>query len=162
MANVFDLSKYIMEKLGRSITTMKLQKLCYYSFVWHLVWKDEPLFESPIYAWINGPVITDLFQKHKGLYQLSPEEAVTLFTDFLSPEGLTEDEKESIDKVLEDYGDKTGAELSDSTHSELPWIKAREGYNQTDRGNALITTDDIYNYYISLDEQGIDALNGEK
>jgi uncharacterized phage-associated protein len=93
---------------------------------------------------------------------LSPEDAVTLFSDSLSSTGLTEDQKESIDKVLEDYGDKTGAELSDSTHSESPWIKAREGYNQTDRGNALITTNDIYNYYISLDEQGIDALNGEK
>ncbi len=156
MANVFDVSQYILEKLGYPVTTMKLQKLCYYSFVWHLVWQDEPLFDSSIYAWINGPVIADLFQEHKGLYQIDSNNADSLFQKHLSETGLTADQKASIDKVIEDYANKTGAELSDLTHSERPWIEAREGYSQSQRGNSLITTQAIYNYYIALNEQGIE------
>ena len=44
MANVFDTAKYILEQSG-PMSAMKLQKLCYYSQVWSLVWDDAPLFE---------------------------------------------------------------------------------------------------------------------
>lgn len=44
MANVFDTAKYILEQSG-PMSAMKLQKLCYYSQVWSLVWDDSPLFE---------------------------------------------------------------------------------------------------------------------
>ena len=43
MANVFDIAKYILEYAG-PMSTMKLQKLCYYSQAWSLVWDDEELF----------------------------------------------------------------------------------------------------------------------
>ena len=45
MANVFDVAKYILEKLG-TLSTMKLQKLCYYCQAWSLVWDDTPLFDE--------------------------------------------------------------------------------------------------------------------
>lgn len=44
MANVFDTAKYILEFRGK-MSTMKLQKLCYYSQAWALVWDDAPLFD---------------------------------------------------------------------------------------------------------------------
>lgn len=47
MANIFDTAKYILEKSG-SMSTMKLQKLCYYSQAWSLVWDDSPLFEEDL------------------------------------------------------------------------------------------------------------------
>ena len=37
MGTVFDVAKYILSKTG-SITTWKLQKLCYYSQAWALAW----------------------------------------------------------------------------------------------------------------------------
>ena len=47
MANVFDVAKYILEKQG-DMSTMKLQKLCYYAQAWSLVWDDRELFpEEP-------------------------------------------------------------------------------------------------------------------
>ena len=55
MANVFDTAKYILEKSGK-MSTMKLQKLCYYSQAWALVWDDAPLFDEDFQAWANGPV----------------------------------------------------------------------------------------------------------
>ena len=36
VANVFDVAKYILEKEGK-LSTMKLQKLCYYCQAWSLV-----------------------------------------------------------------------------------------------------------------------------
>lgn len=36
-ANVFDVAKYILDTVGGEITSMKLQKLCYYSQAWHMV-----------------------------------------------------------------------------------------------------------------------------
>lgn len=45
MADVFDTAKYILEQ-SSSMSTMKLQKLCYYSQAWSLVWGDSPLFEE--------------------------------------------------------------------------------------------------------------------
>ncbi|WP_412693926.1 type II toxin-antitoxin system antitoxin SocA domain-containing protein [Clostridium sp. AF22-10] len=64
MANVFDTAKYILEKSG-SMSTMKLQKLCYYSQAWALVWDDAPLFNEDFQAWANGPVCPELFIKHR-------------------------------------------------------------------------------------------------
>ena len=60
MANVFDTAKYILEKLGE-MSTMKLQKLCYYAQAWSLVWDDAPLFDEEFEAWANGPVCPELF-----------------------------------------------------------------------------------------------------
>lgn len=45
MGSVFDTAKYILEKCG-TMSTMKLQKLCYYSQAWSLVWDDAPLFDE--------------------------------------------------------------------------------------------------------------------
>ena len=41
MASVFDVAKYILEK-QHPMTTMKLEKLVYYSQTWSVVW-DESL-----------------------------------------------------------------------------------------------------------------------
>lgn len=53
MATVLDVASYILEKQGGT-TAMKLQKLCYYSKAWHLVWEERPLFTNRIEAWVNG------------------------------------------------------------------------------------------------------------
>lgn len=53
MATVLDVASYILEKQGGT-TAMKLQKLCYYSKAWHLVWEERPLFTNRNEAWANG------------------------------------------------------------------------------------------------------------
>ena len=47
MSNVFDVAKYILQKQG-PMTSMKLQKLVYYSQAWALVWDDERIFPEKI------------------------------------------------------------------------------------------------------------------
>lgn len=67
MASVFDVARYILEKQGK-MSTMKLQKLCYYSQAWSLVWDDQPLFDEEFRAWANGPVCRELFRETQGQF----------------------------------------------------------------------------------------------
>ncbi|MBS1812785.1 MAG: DUF4065 domain-containing protein [Acidobacteria bacterium] len=141
MANAFDVAAYILSKTG-AITTMKLQKLVYYSQAWSLVWDDAPLFSNPIQAWANGPVVPDLYFKYKGQYKLSSCEG--------NVEVLTPNQKETVDSVLKFYGDKTSQWLSDLTHREDPWLIAREGLSLGERGDKEITLDDMLEYYSKI------------
>lgn len=142
MATVHDVAAYILERVG-SVDTMKFQKLVYYSQAWHLVWDEEPLFSAPIEAWANGPVVFELFDCHRGRY------AVEQWPDGDS-ERLTDSEKETIKIVLDHYGHMTGAQLSALTHSERPWMNARQGLGPTDRSRKVIPLDDIAEFYSTL------------
>ena len=73
MATVFDAAKYILEQRGR-LSTMKLQKLCYYSQAWSLVWDDAPLFEEEFEAWANGPVCRVLYEYSRGKFSVDASE----------------------------------------------------------------------------------------
>lgn len=143
MATVFDVAKYILEKRGR-LTTWKLQKLCYYSQAWSLVWDGEPMFDERIEAWVNGPVIPALYERHKGKYYIND-----IIGDVTS---LTKVQKETIDAVLDAYGEKTSNWLSLNTHGEAPWKRARQraGLAIDERGNSVIPLDEMAEYYEGL------------
>ena len=70
MSNIFDVAKYILEQRGR-MSTMKLQKLCYYAQAWSLVWDDEPLFDEDFEAWANDPVCPKLFYANQGTFSIT-------------------------------------------------------------------------------------------
>lgn len=142
--DVFDVAKYILDKQG-VMSAMKLQKLVYYSQAWSLVWDDAPLFSNRIEAWANGPVVRDLYDKHRGQYQVSARD----FIDYATGT-LTDEQRDTIDTVIGAYGDKSAQWLSDQTHSEAPWLKARKGLSDADRGDHEITLESMAEYYSSL------------
>ncbi|WP_026548856.1 type II toxin-antitoxin system antitoxin SocA domain-containing protein [Arthrobacter sp. Br18] len=142
MANVHDVAAYILEKQG-SLSAMKLQKLAYYSQAWHLVWEERQLFEDDIQAWANGPVIYALYDRHRGNFR------VDTWT-WGDPDELEDNEKETIDAVLDAYGQYTAHELSEMTHREDPWRDAREGLREGARSSAPITQASMHEYYHGL------------
>ena len=142
IVRVFDVAAYILEKKG-TMSTMKLQKLVYYSQAWSLVWDDKPLFKENIEAWANGPVVRDLFDYHRGRYQI---EAIEIGNSQL----LNQEQRDTVDVILEDYGDKSGQWLSDLAHHEDPWMNARKGLPPLERGNRMISLDAMADYYSSL------------
>ena len=139
---VFDVAAYILAKMG-AMTTMKLQKLVYYSQAWSLVWDEAPLFEEAIEAWANGPVVRELFNSHRGSYEIST-------MPIGNPRLLSQEQQETVDAVLEYYGDKSAQWLIELTHMEDPWIHARKGMPPLERGNRVISLDTIADYYSSL------------
>ena len=144
MARVIDVAKYILEKKG-SMSTWKLQKLCYYSQAWTLAWDGKSLIDEEFQAWANGPVCPVLFHRHKGEYSVG----ASYFSD-ASSDNLTEEEKENIDIVLEHYGDKEAYWLREQTHSEAPWKEARQGIPEGAYCDRVITNAAMSNYYGAL------------
>ncbi len=145
MASAHDVAAYILARRGR-MTAMKLQKLVYYSQAWSVVWDERPLFPERIEAWANGPVVRELYDVHRGSFEV---------TEW--PRGdahrLTGGERETIDSVLDFYGDKPAQWLSDLTHREQPWLLARRGLPDGDRGNHEITLSSLEEYYGSLPDR---------
>ncbi len=140
--SVFDVAAYILKKLGE-MSAMKLQKLAYYCQAWSLVWDEQPLFRENVEAWANGPVIRELFNFHRGRFRISAVEIG-------NPDVLNEVQTETIDAVLDYYGDKSAQWLIDLTHLEKPWKEARQGMSCSERGNRVIPHDAIAEYYSSL------------
>lgn len=142
MVSVCDVASFILNKHG-PLTAMKLQKLVYYCQAWSLVWDEEPLFHETIEAWANGPVVRELFNVHKGQYTLHSIPSG-------NPKKLNQDQKETVLAVLDYYGNKSSQWLSDLTHMEDPWRKARRGIPDDQRGNCEITHEAMAEYYSSL------------
>lgn len=147
MANIVDTARYILEKKG-TMSTMKLQKLCYYSQAWTLAWDETPLFDEDFQAWANGPVCRELFDLHKGKFLIGADD----LPQFSGEHNLSPAECETIDKVLEFYGDKEGHWLSELTHKERPWKEARQKANVLpgDSCNEIITKESMADYYAGL------------
>ena len=142
MINIFDVAKYILHTIGDEISTMKLQKLCYYSQAWHLAWYGIPLFPEHFKKWDNGPVCTELFDVHRGWFSVEEEE---ISDDLLSGEKLSICELKTIDQILEDYGMYNGAQLSEISHQEDPWVNAQK--------DEVISNEAMEEYYKNLKDE---------
>ena len=142
MANVFDVAQYILQKQG-TMTTMKLQKLVYYSQAWSLVWDEKPLFTEEIQAWASGPVVRELYDVHKGKFTVSD-------IGIGDVDNLAPGQKENIDAVLEGYGGRTAQWLADLTHMEDPWNEARKGIEPGENCENEISQASTAEYYSSL------------
>lgn len=144
MANIFDTAKYILQQHG-SMSSMKLQKLCYYSQVWSLVWNDTPLFDEDFQAWATGSVCPELF--FKIFFKIKNKPLVSI-NDITGEEGdLTDNQKDTIDRVLEHYGDHTAQWLSQLTQIEEPWKIARKGVSSGVSCDNIITKESMAMYY---------------
>lgn len=146
MISAHDVAAYIVEKRG-ALSAMKLQKLVYYAQAWSLVWDDRPLFRERVEAWANGPVVRELYERHRGQFEVREWPAGR-------PGALDDDARATVDAVLGYYGWRNAQALSDMTHAEEPWRRARAGLPEGERGNREITLDSMMEYYSSLPDRG--------
>jgi len=126
-------------RAGGPMSTMKLQKLVYYSQAWSLVTRGRPLFAEDIQAWAHGPVVYELFELHRGKYAIGQLDAPA------AP--LLPDESRIVDLVMARFGKMTAGELSAATHSEAPWQLARAGVPDGMRASATISTESMQRFY---------------
>ena len=145
MPRVIDVAKYILDKQG-PMTTMKLQKLVYYTQAWSLVWDERPLFSESVEAWKNGPVVPELYTSHRGKFEVSAQEIAG------TPGVIDQDGRETIDAVLDYYGKHNAQYLSDLTHLEDPWKLARQEHPADANANTVITHASMAEYYAGLDQ----------
>jgi len=143
--SVRDVAEYILRSRGE-MTAMKLQKLVYYAQAWSLVWDERPLFNEKIQAWANGPVCRHLYGYHRNQFIVQPK-----MIKAEEPE-LDAKAKTTVDAVLNFYAEKSAQWLSDLTHLEAPWKKARAraGVADGEASEEEITLADMHEYYSGL------------
>lgn len=124
------------------MTTMKLQKLCFYSQAYSLVKYNQQLFPEDFKAWKNGPVAYELWKRHAKLYLVSPEKLGSYVEGSLSNKEI-----EIVSYVMGKLGKLTGEELSLRIHKEDPWINGRKGLEIFQNGSVVISKETIKNYY---------------
>ncbi|MEC3981767.1 Panacea domain-containing protein [Amycolatopsis sp. H20-H5] len=139
MANAHDVAAAVLTRTG-TITTMKLQKLVYYSQAWHLVFHNVPMFEERIEAWPQGPVTPSLYAQHRKQYEVA---------DW--PRGhegrLDSPELETLTWVLDKYAGFSAESLSRMTHMEIPWKTARGILGDNEKSSAQISLAQLRHFY---------------
>ena len=157
MAHVRDVAAYILESRG-AMSAMKLQKLCYFAYGYHLAWEERQLFPERFEAWANGPVCWELYEMHRGCFQLRPGDIKST-----APGSLDDGERESVDLVLGAYGALTAHQLSAMTHSEGPWVaaRARAGAGPMDRSSEELRDEEIFEFFDALTSADADGREEE-
>lgn len=117
--NVKDAAAYILSVFDRPISTMKLQKLLYFSQGWALTLLGRRLAATDFEAWKWGPVSYDLYNLHRKEYEISEIPGG-------DPQHVTGNNKVIIDAVINNYGGLSGMQLGDLTHEpDTPWTQVR-------------------------------------
>lgn len=124
---------------------METSKLCYYTQAWTLAWDGVPLFSEEFQAWTNGPVCPELYNEHRGRYQIS-----CYNIDKGNVAELNDNEIENISIILNDYGNKEAYWLREQTHNEDPWRIARGSLPETASSKEIITKESMGIYYGGL------------
>jgi uncharacterized phage-associated protein len=127
MVSPLDVARYFIFRAyedGREslMTNMKVQKLLYYTQSLYLALFDEPLFDDEIQAWRYGPVCPPAYRFYSKFE--SEQLPIPDATDLLQ---ISEDVQNLLDEVWEYFGELHAYYLSDMTHLEFPWKKARKG-----------------------------------
>lgn len=133
-----DVAEAILERKG-PMDSFRLQKLVYYAQALHLSTTGRPLFADRIEAWKNGPVVRSLYEAHKGRYSVQSVSG--------SPGDLDRKALQSVDTMLDYYGDQSSTWLVNQVHLEDPWRTARVGLEPEERGHREISLESMRSFY---------------
>lgn len=138
---VFDFAECILD-ISRYLSTMKLQKLAFYSNAFSLVADGRPLFPETFQAWVNGPVCPALYSAHRGGFIVG----LGTFSDHVGTDGLGERSRRIVECAHGVLGYLDGNGLSELTHRETPWVEARGGCGNADCCSSVITNESIRSF----------------
>jgi uncharacterized phage-associated protein len=142
MAEVINIANYFIIKSYQdggiyAVTNMKVQKLLYYTQSLHLAMYNEPLFYDEIQAWQYGPVCPPVY----GIYKMyganilpKPSNPLLNFLPHI---------EELLEQIWLYFGKYHAYLLSDMTHDELPWKKARRGLLSDERSSKPVLLEDM-------------------
>lgn len=159
-----ELSKYIIAKydnVGDLVTNKKLQKILYYIKAWGLVYFEDGVIDDDFEAWIHGPVCPSVYKEYKmfGYNSIKIDykgiSSSQFINNFKQQYGKTEEDKNKIamiDAVFNKYGKLSSLQLELLTHSEYPWIDAREGLSPIETGNRKIDEETMRSFYGKKDK----------
>lgn len=122
------------------MTNKKLQKMCYYAKAWYLALYDQNIITDAFEAWVHGAVQPNLYREYRRYgFSMIPKE--------MNKELIPEEFLSFAQEIYNSYGHLTGDELEALNHTEMPWIRAREGYKPWENCNVVISEEDMKEYY---------------
>lgn len=142
------------------MTQLRLLKLVYIAYGWHLALTSEKLFDEPIEAWKHGPVIESLYHEFKH-YRSNPINERSTQIDLDTWEEITPRVPRSdnrtiliLEKVWAAYRKFRAWDLRNKTHEDDgPWHRVyKEGLQHTP-----IKDDDIREHYAKRIKAYIDV-----
>lgn len=120
----------VAQENNLKITNLKLQKLLYYANAYSLKTFDTPLIDGTFERWSYGPVERTVYDTFKSngsdvitgpAPKFNPESFE--ITKWKEPDNISDDEKNSIQLIVEHLGRINAFDLVDKTHEELLWSK---------------------------------------
>lgn len=143
MINVIELAKYFIIKAyqdGREfdITNMKIQKLLYYTQSLYLALYHQVLFADNLEAWRYGPVCPSAYH-----YYSNFESKQLPLPDEKDLTEISPKIKQVLDEVWLYFGEYHAYQLSDMSHLDFPWRKARGGLPSYASSTNIIEQEDL-------------------
>jgi uncharacterized phage-associated protein len=148
MASALDIARYFLSKAAAEpdepelMTQLRLQKLLYYAQAWALAYRAQPLFPEIVEAWVNGPVVREVFAEFKDCRSepLPAREARV-------PSAISAQDRAFLDSIWQYYKRFSATELRAMTHHEDPWRTARGGLPVDAKTNAEITHESMRDFF---------------
>lgn len=150
MSDIIRIATYFLSK--EPMTLHKLQKLSYYAQAWSLKKYHVRLFEDDIEAWLEGPVVPELYHMFKehgidGIPMRNIDDAL-----------YSQDVMETLEFVYNSYGHYSADELEWLSKRELPWRQARESIEPWEGSRHIITCEHLK----SVDTDYVDDILSSK
>lgn len=149
MASVFDVATALIDRSGEpALNTVKLQKLCFFTFGWYAHLTGESLFPEMFYAMEKGPVVGELLSAHAGEKAVSSASLLDQFeARDETPHPLEPYASAVVDAVLSAYGQCSPWDLVTLTHQETVWQQAWTARPERSQRGSLPQTD-IIDYFL--------------
>lgn len=152
---------YLFEKL-EEVTPLMLQKLLYFIQGVYSALYGKPIFEEDCRAWVHGPVYPEVYELFRD-FKYNPIDDARFALLEGTADALTEEEKKTIDLVVNTFGMYGGKVLERITHNENPWLEARKGYGDSIPSSEFLSKDCIKRYYVAINQKyGIGTEEGLK
>lgn len=140
-----------MDAEGLLLNLVKLQRLLYAAYAWHLAFTEgERLIEEHFEAWKFGPVnraVQERFNNNSSFYSpITPYDRWTRHDGEIDHK-LNGEEKAHLELVVQIYGHMSAFELDEMLREEDPWKIARTGLGMDENSNREIPDEIILEYY---------------
>ncbi len=136
MYSAVSVAKYIIlqcNRLGKSISNLKLQKMLYFLQAEFLVSRNVACFREGIEAWDFGPVVPEVYHRYKVYGSASIPSIVG--DDYCPFNG---NDKSLADDIIEVCAKYSASRLVEITHKQSPWLSAYHKYSGAPISNESI------------------------
>lgn len=153
MAHAEDVARFFLylaaqEAEPELVTHMRLQKLLYHAQGWSLAARGRPLFDSPIEAWVHGPVVRSVYPMFRD-HGDQPIPSCEARGDI----PLADDDKNFVRSIWEGYKGFSATRLRQMTHADPPYLHARGTLGPDERSDMPISNASMQEFFRTLYER---------